>query len=75
LDEANNYIFGESIQDFGSTESEQVDFKFRHKHEHLLDMTKQGLIELYKRMKNREPGNGKWETKLNEDNLKLFIKL
>jgi hypothetical protein len=26
-------------------------------------------------MKNREPGNGRWDTKCNEDDIKLFIKL
>ena len=38
-------------------------------------MSKQGLIELYSRVKNRAPGQGKWDTKLNEQDIKQYIKI
>jgi hypothetical protein len=38
-------------------------------------MNKLGLLDLYQRVKSREPGAGKWDTKLNEQDIKQYIKM
>jgi len=38
-------------------------------------MTKQGLLELYERVSADVPSLGKWDTKVDEENIKIFVNM
>jgi len=69
----NQFIFGTSVLDLDDNDEEFAD-DYKNKYEFDVVLKKKDLIELYERIKSRDPANGKWETKLETDDLKIYMK-
>jgi hypothetical protein len=72
LDTNNVSIFGDEMVDYG-TDDEEIAQKFRNPWEKPLKMTKHGLVELFERLNAETPALGKWDCKINQDDIKVFV--
>mmetsp|Transcript_7069 Transcript_7069/g.5322 ORF Transcript_7069/g.5322 Transcript_7069/m.5322 type:complete len:140 (+) Transcript_7069:93-512(+) len=69
----NEKIFGQHILDL-SEEDEEMPDEFKNKYEFDVVLKKKELIELYEKVKDMSPENGKWETKIDTEDLKIYMK-
>jgi len=56
------------------TNDEELSDEYKNKYEFDVVLKKQNLRELFQRIKSREPENGKWDTKLDTEDLKIYMK-
>jgi len=63
-------IFGDTVVDV-FTDDEEVDHLYKNKHEMAMPLNKSSLLEFLERLNSTDPATGKWESKLNEPNIKI----